>query len=211
MKKLVSIGLMLIMFILILSSISEAKDKIEYITEETVIMKVPKNKKHLIQQDIDVEFSISKARCYFDKSEGDKWLKSLWLVESSQASPDTIVIGDDGTSYGPFQIRLETIRTIDVLYDDLDLSKYTDADIAYSLILNFDFSIEMAARYIGYLESRFNVWSSAIEAYNRGPGGVRKGKRLGLPYYTKILRAYNNQEESKPYDKEICKGIISKL
>ena len=192
--------------------------------ERTFTVKVPVYKEHLIPVDVvDEELSIQKARCYFNKREGDRWLKAMWMRESSQEGQWTIVIGDDGASYGPFQIRVPTVRMIGVYYPDLLLPytktkkdgtvvtiPYTDADIAYRLLFDFDFSADIAGRYLGQLEKRFQVWSSAIEAYNRGAGGVTKGKMLGVPYYTKVFRHYK-KETSVPYNHEICKEVKSKL
>ena len=60
-------------------------------SDESYIISVPQNKQKLINGDVDVEASFQKARCFFNKSQGDRWLKAMWYVESSQAESSTIV------------------------------------------------------------------------------------------------------------------------
>ena len=180
----------LLLYIFIFSSISLvlAMDKtdiieMKYTIPDNVLDFTPKKM-------VDTEKAIQSARKYFKHKNGDKWLKGIWGAESSMAAADEIVIGDDGESFGHFQIQVDCARTVEKK-DKLNFNM-SDYELRYKLLTDFAFGAEIAARYLGILEreyTNFN-WQHTIEGYNRGPGGIKRGKKLGYPYYNNVLRRY---------------------
>ena len=82
-------------------------------------------------------------------------------------------------SLGPLQIRVETVRWLETIYD-LNTSYLTNGEIAVKLLTDTQFSVVVACTYINHYV-KYRSWASAVGYYN---GGGRHNKR----YINKIQK-----------------------
>jgi hypothetical protein len=80
--------------------------------------------------------------------------------------------------FGPMQIKLGAARDIlalnPQLYAKYDFHTRTDDEVKANLILNDNFNIEVAAKYIRLLQTQYHLSGrELVNAYNRGPTGVK--------------------------------------
>lgn len=80
--------------------------------------------------------------------------------------------------FGPMQIKLaaakDVLRRWPHLFAAYDFHTRTDEEIKANLILNERFNLEVGTKYLKLLNTQYGFTGRAlINAYNRGPGGVR--------------------------------------
>jgi hypothetical protein len=80
--------------------------------------------------------------------------------------------------FGPMQIKLAAARDIltqnPQLYAKYDFHTRTDDEVKANLILNENFNIEVATKYIRLLQTQYHLSGrELVNAYNRGPTGVK--------------------------------------
>lgn len=98
--------------------------------------------------------------------------------------------------FGVGQIKLQATKAVLKKYPELRdeyLIKNTDEEIVTALMLNDEFNIKVASKYLRMMEpfgSNTSSWKAA--AYNRGPGGA-KGHDLNSLGYVKSVTSFMNR------------------
>ena len=107
-------------------------------------------------------------------------VQAVLLQETHAGGLESFRVANPGPEayYGPMQIKLAAARDVlkewPRLFDDFEFHTRTDDEIKANLILNDRFNIEVGARYLKILKTRYGFSGrELLNAYNRGPGGVK--------------------------------------
>jgi len=116
------------------------------------------------------------------KSEGFKnpeIVQSILLQETRAGGMKSYNVANAGPDayYGPMQIKLAATRDVlardPSLYTKYDFHTHTDDEVKANLILNHDFNIRVAVRYLGILQKTYGLsGANLVNAYQAGPGGL---------------------------------------
>lgn len=105
------------------------------------------------------------------KSEARKYtnypttIAAICMVESS-AGANKNRIGDDGTSYGVMQIKVDTVRWLATQWEELRWTKsLSDMDVARMLLTRIDFSVMVASLRFEQVR-KYHGYFKAVSAYN---------------------------------------------
>jgi hypothetical protein len=80
--------------------------------------------------------------------------------------------------FGPMQVKLAAAKDVlkrwPSLFDEYDFHTRSDDEIKANLILNDKFNLEVGVKYLVILKTTYGLQGRVlINAYNRGPGGVK--------------------------------------
>ena len=99
-------------------------------------------------------------------------LPAVALVESSLGAQ---LIGDDGQSYGPFQMTLPTAQEVLTDHPELRERRWTDAQVKVGLLTDVRWSARLAAARLRDLIRAYG-WERGQIAYNAGVSGMLDGR-----------------------------------
>jgi hypothetical protein len=119
----------------------------------------------------------------FGKQEGFKnpeIVQSVLLQETHAGGLKSYKVANPGPEayYGPMQIKLgaakDVLKQNQGLFDKYKFHTQTDDEIKANLILNEEFNVEVATKYLRILRETYKLAGrELVNAYNRGPGGVK--------------------------------------
>jgi hypothetical protein len=137
---------------------------------------VPDNLSTSQYQVLNTAYQIAKA----DGHKNPELVQGILLQESKAGAMNSYkVAGNKGDEYyGLGQIKLAATRdvmaTFPALWAKYKFQTKTDDELKANLILNQTFNIEITSKYLKMLQERYGLSGrQLVNAYNRGPGGVK--------------------------------------
>lgn len=107
-------------------------------------------------------------------------MQAILLQETQAGGMARYKVANPGPEayFGPMQIKLAAARDVlnrwPSLYNEFNFHTKTDDEIKANLILNEEFNLTVAAKYLLILKRTYGLSGrELINAYNRGPGGVK--------------------------------------
>lgn len=117
------------------------------------------------------------------KEEGVKHpeiIQSILLQETHAGGLKAYKVANPGPQayFGPMQIKLGATRDVMArnpgLWSKYDFHTRTDDEVKANLILNEEFNLRVAVKYVQLLQRDYGYSGrQLVNAYNRGPGGVK--------------------------------------
>ena len=117
------------------------------------------------------------------KEEGIKHpeiIQSILLQETGAGGMKAYKVANPGPDayFGPMQIKLGATRDVlsqhPTLWTRYDFHTRTDDEVKANLILNEEFNMRVAVKYVKLLQAQYGFTGrELVNAYNRGPGGVK--------------------------------------
>lgn len=116
-------------------------------------------------------------------------MQTILLQETRAGAMKSYKVANPGSEayYGPMQIKLAAARDVlsrfPALWDKYEFHTKTDDEVKANLILNEEFNVEVAAKYVHILQRIYRLQGrELINAYNRGPGGVKRVNSQNFHY-----------------------------
>ena len=107
-------------------------------------------------------------------------IQSILLQETEAGGMKAYKVANPGPDayFGPMQIKLGATRDVlnkyPVLWTKYDFHTRTDDEVKANLILNEEFNMRVAVKYVKLLQQQYGFTGrELLNAYNRGPGGVK--------------------------------------
>ena len=107
-------------------------------------------------------------------------IQSILLQETEAGGMKVYKVANPGPDayFGPMQLKLGATRDVlnqhPVLWTKYDFHTRTDDEVKANLILNEEFNIRVAVKYVKLLQAQYGFTGrELLNAYNRGPGGVK--------------------------------------
>jgi len=108
-------------------------------------------------------------------------MQAILLQETKAGGVSSYKVANPGPDayFGPMQIKLVAARAVlsrwPKLYEQFDFHTRTDDEVKANLILNEQFNLVVAAKYLRILKQEYGFSGRELmNAYNRGPAGVKQ-------------------------------------
>lgn len=144
--------------------------------DQRVSVLLPKNITPEQSKLLNTAYTIAKE----DGHRNPEIIQAILLQETLAGGMKTFNVSNAGPDayFGPMQIKLSAAKDVLMKYPKLfakyALQTHTDDEIKAHLIMDTNFNIEIASKYVLILQNQYNLHGrELINAYNRGPGGVK--------------------------------------
>ena len=160
-------------------STSKEKQKAEDPLDTNVDFKIsiPKNLSSNQQQLMKIAYNIAKE----DGHKNPEIVQAVLLQETRAGAIKKYKVANPGKDayFGLMQLKIAAARDVLSKHPDLwnkyDFHTKTDDEIKANLILNDYFNLEIGSKYLLMLKRQYGYTGrKLLNAYNRGPGGVKK-------------------------------------